>query len=323
MGSSRHVGEPENRRIPSFAGIRTFMQLPHVEDRADALLREADLAVVGLPFDNGVTHRPGARFGPAAIRDVTGLLRSYNPAWQIAPMDHISGVDSGDSPVLPGNISTSLQWMQDKVAAIVEAGVVPLCLGGDHTVSLPVLRAVAAQHGPVALLHLDSHPDTWDGIQGEKFNHATPFRRAVDESLIDPESSLQLGIRGSVGGADDLEQAREMGFTVIPADRLLRMEDREVGEQVCRVLGDRPFHLSFDIDFLDPAFAPATGTPEVGGPSTAQCLSYLRSINYSNLKSFDLVEVSPAYDTGQITALAAANITYEVICGLAVSRAGH
>ncbi len=316
--TERRSSGDEERGLPGFAGIRTFMRFPHPREEDD--LGQVDLAVVGLPFDNGVSHRPGARFGPSAIREVSGFLRTYNPSWDIAPMEHLTGIDLGDSPVVPGNTGKSLLWMEETVERVVDAGIIPLCLGGDHTVSLPVLRAVAAVHGPVGIVHLDSHPDTWDGIYGEKYNHATPFRRAADESLILPEHSIQMGIRGSVGGAEDLITAEQMGFTTLPAERLLQMRPQEVGEEISRVTAGRPFYMSFDVDFLDPAFAPGTGTPEVGGPTSAQCLSYLRSIDFSNLVGLDVVEVLPAHDSSQITALAAANVIYEVICGLAVSR---
>lgn len=298
-------------RVPSFAGIRTFLRLPHVTHHAE--LRDYDFAVLGIPFDTGVTYRPGSRFGPAAIREISTLIRIHNPVVGVSFSEHIRGADVGDSPTVPGNTPASLSLMEETLDSVLQADVIPFCLGGDHTVSLPILRALARKHGPLGLLHFDSHPDTWSSMYGEPYNHATPFRRAVEEGLILPERSVQLGIRGSLSGADDLTVTREMGFTVVEAHELLEMGPDEVSSLITDTVGDQPFHLTFDIDFLDPAYAPGTGTPEIGGPSTAQALSYVRRLDVSRMVGMDLVEVLPACDVAQITALAAANIMFEVI----------
>ncbi len=306
-------------RVPSFAGIRTFLRLPHVSDHEQ--LPEYDFAVLGLPFDTGVTYRPGCRFGPAAIREISTLIRIHNPVIGVSYSDHIRGADIGDSPTVPGNTPASLSLMEETLDSVLKQDVVPFCLGGDHTISLAVLRSLAKKHGPLGLVHFDSHPDTWCSMYGEPFNHATPFRRAVEEGLILPERSIQLGIRGSLSGADDLAVTREMGFTVVEAHELLQMDVAEVSKLVTDTVGDSTFHLTFDIDFLDPAYAPGTGTPEIGGPSTAQALSYVRRLDVSRMVGMDLVEVLPACDVAQITALAAANIMFEVIGLVARCRA--
>lgn len=306
------------RPVPRFAGIKTFMNLPH--SREEEALPGCDVAVVGLPFDTGASHRVGARFGPGAIREISALIREYNPFLDLSPTDHLTMLDYGDSPVVPGNTPGSLELIEDTVAYLAGFGAIPMAMGGDHTVSLPALRGVARHTGPLALVHFDSHPDTWDGHFGEKFTHATPFRRAVDEGLILPERSIQLGIRGSVGDAKDYLMTREMGFTLVEAHRLLEMSPQEVHGLVSDTVGDSPVYLTFDVDFLDPAFAPGTGTPEIGGPTSAQALAYLRGLDYTRLAGCDVVEVLPAYDSGDITSLLAANIMFEIMCLVARAR---
>ncbi|MFO8060643.1 MAG: agmatinase, partial [Bacillota bacterium] len=298
--------EPDHSRrgpVPAFAGIRTFMKLPHVDDPSE--LEGCDFAIIGVPSDTGATYRTGARFAPSAIREMSSVLRGYNPALGVAPTDLLRGVDFGDTPVLPTDAAGSMQLIEDVVGSAVDAGVVPICLGGDHSISLPVLRALAGKYGPLALIHFDSHSDTWDEVYGGRFNHATPFRRAVEENLILPQSSIQLGIRGPVPGARDLDNARQLGFTLIEAENLLNMDPEEVSRTIRDVVRDEPVYLSFDIDFLDPAHAPGTGTPEVGGPSSAQALSYIRRLDLSSVRGVDLVEVLPACDPSQITSLTA------------------
>ncbi len=293
------------------------MRLPHVDDPEE--LAGCDFAVLGVPFDTGVTYRIGTRFAPSAIREMSAVIRGYNPALGVAPMDHLRGVDFGDTPLVPGNTAESMQLIEETVGLVADAGTVPICLGGDHTISLPVLRALAERHGSLAVIHLDSHSDTWNEIYGDRYNHGTSFRRAAEEGLILPGNSIQLGIRGSVPGPGDLADARELGFTVVEAERLLHMDPEEVCGMISEVAAERPVYLSFDIDFLDPAYAPGTGTPEVGGPSSAQALSYIRRLDLSRIRGVDLVEVLPAYDPSQVTSLAAACIIFEIISVMAVT----
>lgn len=311
-------GSDRKHLVPRFAGIRTFMNLTHTQE--ESVLAESDVAVLGLPFDTGASHRVGTRFAPAAIREMSALVREYNPAVNLSPVEILKVIDYGDSPVVPGNTQVSLELMEETVERLVGLGIIPFMMGGDHTVSLPALRGVARHTGPLALVHLDSHPDTWDSHLGEKYTHATPFRRAVDEGIILPQHSIQLGIRGSVGAREDYHMTREMGFTMVEAQRLLEMSPGQVHSLVREIVGQHPFYLSFDIDFVDPAFAPGTGTPEIGGPSSAQALSYLRGLDYENLKGFDVVEVLPSYDASQVTSLLAANLIFEVMSLLARDR---
>lgn len=313
--------EPAHRRrgvVPAFGGIKTFMKLPHV-DGLDELCGY-DFAVVGVPFDTGVTYRIGTRFAPSAIREMSAVLRGYNPALGVSPMEHLCGVDIGDTPLVPGNAVESMQLIEETVDSVVDANIVPVCLGGDHSISLPILRSLAKRHGPLAVIHFDSHSDTWNSVYGDRYNHATPFRRATEENLILPKNSIQLGIRGSIPGPEDLANARKLGFTIVEADRLLSMDPEGVCRLICEVVGDRPVYLTFDIDFLDPAHAPGTGTPEVGGPSSAQALSYIRRLDLTHVRGVDLVEVLPAYDPSQVTSLAAACIIFEILSVMALSK---
>ncbi|MFP4200084.1 MAG: agmatinase [Clostridia bacterium] len=301
-----------------FAEIKTMLRLPYA--RGIEELGRADFAVVGLPLDTGVTHRPGARFGPAAMRDVSCLIRPYNPVLGLAFPDYLKGYDLGDVPVVPGNTYANLDRMAARLTEVTRRGVMPVGVGGDHTVSLAALRAVAGENGPVALLHFDSHPDTWDTLYGEKYNHATPFRRAIEEDLILPERSIQLGIRGSMMDAEVLEYTRGVGIEMVTASELANLAPSRVAERIANAVGETPVYVTFDIDFLDPAFAPGTGTPEVGGPSTADALGYIRRLDLSKLVGMDCVEVSPPYDNAQITALAAATILYELLGVYALTR---
>ena len=315
------AGGPLGGGDRSFSGIRTLFRLPHPRDLESA--RGADFAAVGLPFDTGTSYRPGARFGPAAIREISSLVRPYNTVLDVSIADHLEGVDLGDAPVVSGNTPASLERMTISVAAVTEMGILPVGLGGDHTVTLAMLRAVAAQHGPVALLQFDSHPDTWDTLYGESYNHGTPFRRAIDEGLIRPERSVQLGLRGSMLNRDVLDYSRDAGFTMVPAEELLGRPAAEIAALVSQTVRDSPVYVTFDIDFLDPAFAPGTGTPEIGGPTTAQALAYLRALDFAGVVGMDCVEVLPAFDVSGITALAAATVIGEML-GLVVlgRRAG-
>jgi len=297
---------------PRFEGIRTFMRLPHLEPLAR--LHEADLAIVGVPFDSAGTYRVGARFGPAGIRQESMLLRPYHPQLGIDVHAELSLADGGDLAITPGYLPESHAQILDGARAVLATGVIPLFLGGDHSVSLPLLRAVAERHGPVALLHVDAHADLWPGYFGGKDTHGTPFRRALEEGLIDPARSIQVGLRGPVYGPEDVSLPSDLGLAAISADTLHRDGVEAVVARVRqRIGGVGPRYLSFDIDALDPVYAPGTGTPEVGGLTSVQALGLLRGLAGLDFVGFDLVEVMPAYDVGALTQLLAANVAYEMI----------
>ncbi len=308
---------PDASVSPRYTGIRTFARLPHVE-----LPREdVDAAVIGVPFDTATSFRPGARFGPEAIRSASALLRPYHPGLDVDVFGTLSIVDGGDIGITPGNALRTTEQLDAGLRPVVEAGIVPLVLGGDHSIVLGELRAQAAVHGPVALLLLDAHADTWDQYYGERYFHGTPFRRAVEEGLLDPSRSVLSGMRGPLYAAADLQSPREMGFEVIPGEELQRLSPVAYGERVRSRIGDGPVYLSFDIDVLDPASAPGTGTPEVAGLHPREALGYLRALAGISFSGFDVVEVSPPYDSpGQITALHAAAVAYDLLALVAVSR---
>ena len=295
--------------IPRFAGIRTFMRAPHVTD-----LKGVDAAVYGIPFDTATSYRTGARFGPEAIRSASALIRPYHPVHDLNLVDALSIVDYGDLPVSPGDTERSYGQVEEALAPIVDANIFPAAMGGDHSITLAELRVLERKHGPMALVQLDAHADTWEAYFGQRYFHGTTFKRAAEERLLEPSASVQAGMRGSVYAADDLEGARELGFTVLTSDELRALTPKQYGERVREKVGDRPVFLSFDVDFLDPSFAPGTGTPEIAGFSTAEAVAFLRALRGINLVGCDVVEVSPAYDgPGQPTALAAANVLWELL----------
>jgi agmatinase len=301
--------------MPRFAGIRTFMRAPHTTDLAGV-----DAAVYGIPFDTATSYRTGPRFGPEAIRSASALLRPYNPALGVNVVEKLSIVDYGDLPVSPGDTERTYGQVEEALRPLVDADVFPLALGGDHSITLAELRLLAGrQEGfprrqPLALIQLDAHGDTWDEYFGQRFFHGTTFKRAIEEGLIDPAVSVQAGLRGSLYGAEDLESARELGLAVVSCDQLRTVEPGGFASLVRTRVGNRPAFLSFDIDVLDPAFAPGTGTPEVGGLSTSEALAFVRALRGIDIVGADVVEVSPPYDgPGQQTALAAANIAYEIL----------
>jgi agmatinase len=302
--------------IPRFAGVRTFMRLPHVTDLAGV-----DAAAVGIPFDTATSYRTGARFGPEAIRSASALLRPYHPVLKIDLVETLSIVDYGDLPVAPGDTEGTYARVVEGLAPLVAAGVVPLVMGGDHSITLAELRALDRAHGPLALVQLDSHADTWESYFGQRYFHGTTFKRAVEEGLLDAGASVQAGMRGSLYGEADLDAARELGFHVVQSEELRSLGPAGYADLVRSRVGDRPVFLSFDIDFLDPAFAPGTGTPEVAGFSTAEAVAFLRALRGIRIAGCDVVEVSPAYDgPGQPTALAAANVLWELLALIAATR---
>ena len=309
MTEPPHHRPLDARVIPRFAGIRTFMRAPHTTDLAGV-----DAAVYGIPFDTATSFRTGTRYGPEGIRSASALLRPYNPALDVNVVETLSIVDYGDAPVSPGNTERTYGQIEEALEPILDAGVFPLALGGDHSITLAELRPLARKHGPLALVQLDAHGDTWDEYFGQKFFHGTTFLRALEEGLIEPAASVQAGLRGSLYGPDDIDSARELGFTVLSCDELRELGPAGYGVLVRERVGTRPVFLSFDVDVLDPAFAPGTGTPEVGGLATAEALSFLRALRGIELVGADVVEVSPPYDgTGQQTALAGANVAYELL----------
>jgi agmatinase len=294
------------------------MRLPHVID-----LGGVDFAIVGVPFDTGGTYRVGARFGPEGIRKESMLLRPYNPALDIAIFDVCSGVDYGDLPTIPGYLPESHSAIAEGAAAVFASGATPIFLGGDHSISLPLLRAAAARYGPVALVHFDAHSDLWHGYFGGKDTHGTPFRRALEEQLIDVGRSSQIGLRGSLYDAGDLRMSYDAGFLVVTGPELHEQGIPKTIEKALARVADGPAYLTFDIDFVDPAYAPGTGTPEVGGFSGAQCLQLIRGLAGVNFIGFDLVEVMPSYDPAGVTSLLAANLAYEFISLVAWRRREH
>jgi agmatinase len=310
---------PDASRAPRYTGIRTFARLPHVSLPHDGV----DAAVIGVPFDTATSFRSGARFGPEAIRSASALLRPYHPRLDVDVFETLSIVDGGDIEITPGNALRSTEQIDAALRPVVSAGIVPLVLGGDHSIVLGELRAHAAVHGPVALVLLDAHADTWDQYYGERYFHGTPFRRALEEGLVDPSRSTLAGMRGPLYEAADLQVPREMGFELITGDELVSMSARDYGERVRARLGAGPVYLSFDIDVLDPASAPGTGTPEVAGLQPREALAFLRALAGISFTGFDVVEVAPPYDSpGQVTALNAAAVAYDLLALLAVARRG-
>ena len=309
-------GPPDASVAPRYTGVRTFARFPHVTDPAGV-----DAAIVGVPFDTATSLRPGARFGPEGVRAASLLLRPWHPPLAIDVFAALSLVDWGDLAVTPGNAERTAGQIHDGLRPLVAAGVTPLVLGGDHSIVLGELRAHAERHGPLALVLLDAHADTWDAYYGERYFHGTPFRRALEEGLIAPERSTLAGMRGPLYAESDLEDAREMGFELIQGDELRSIGPGDYSRRVRERLGDGPAFLSFDIDVIDPAFAPGTGTPEVAGLLPHEALVLLRSLAGVAFRGYDVVEVAPAYDgPGQVTAMLAANVAYELLALTAIAR---
>jgi agmatinase len=306
-------GPPDAFEMPRFSGPRTFMRLPHVRD-----LEGVDAAVVGVPTDGAVVFRSGARFGPEGIRSASVMLRNYNPLLRVDVVEKLSLVDYGDVPTVPGSTADSLERSQAALEEVVRAGVTTLCLGGDHTILLAELRALAAAHGTLALVQLDAHHDLWDEYFGQKLFHGSVVRRAIEEGLVDPGRSVQAGMRGSLNAASDADLPREFGIDGIPYEELAALGSAGFSNRVRERVGGAPCFLSFDIDFVDPAFAPGTGTPEVGGPSSREALTYIRSLAGLDFRGFDCVEVCPPFDPAGVTAVVAANACFELLSLLAV-----
>ena len=300
---------PDAFAAPRYTGVKTFARCPLVDSPEDV-----DVAVLGIPFDTGTTNRPGTRFGPEAVRSASMMLRPYNPIQDAQVFGRLSVADLGDVEVTPGNAERTMAQIAERLEPIVRTGTRTLCLGGDHTVVLGELRAHAAVHGPLGLVLLDAHADVWDRYVGERYYHGSPFRRAFEEGLLDPSRSLLAGMRGSLYGPDDVAMPTDLGFEVIPCEELATLTAEEYGARVHSRTGEGPLFLSFDIDVLDPAFAPGTGTPEAGGLSTREALGFVRALRGLQFSGYDVVEVSPPYDgPGAPTAVAASNVAFELL----------
>lgn len=294
--------------IPRFAGIPTFMRLPHITEE-----RRLDVALIGVPFDGGTSYRPGTRFGPRHIREQSSIIRPYNPVLDVNPFERLRVADYGDLPVNPLSIDDTFKRIAEALKPILDAETIPICVGGDHSILLPILRAMHAKHGPVALVQLDAHSDTWDQYWGMKYSHGTPVRRALEEGLLAEPYVLQAGLRGQIYGADDLDFAHEHKIKMITSEEFYEHGVAVVREKLKAFKG-RKTYFSLDIDVVDPAFAPGTGTPQVGGLSSAQILDVVRALKDLRLVGCDLVEVSPPHDSAEITSLLAANLLFEQLC---------
>lgn len=306
-------GPLDASKHPRYTEPSTFARLPRLDQ-----VSRADVSILGVPFDSGVSYRPGARFGPAHIRASSKLLRPYNPALDVSPFAQRQVADAGDIGVNPFDITEALTAVEHAITDLRKDGSTVLTLGGDHTIALPILRALHRDHGPIAVLHFDAHLDTWDTYFGAPFTHGTPFRRASEEGLIDLERSQHIGIRGPLYGKKDLEDDAVLGFQIIRSDDYETDGVASIVERMRRRLDTGPVYVSVDIDVLDPAHAPGTGTPEAGGMTSRELLNTLRGLVGANIVGADIVEVAPAYDHAEITGIAAAHVAYELLSVLAL-----
>jgi agmatinase len=303
-------------KSPRFAGVKTFMRLPHV-----VTTDEIDFAVVGIPYDTCASFRVGTRFGPAAIREMSALAaKPYNPVLEVGIFDYCSGVDYGDLGSVPGYIEDSFDLITEGMTPLFSKGIVPIAMGGDHSVTLPELRACHKAHGPVALIHFDAHYDTIPEYFGKPYNHGTPFYHAAKEGLVDPGKSIQIGIREGLYGPEDIENSRGLGYESITAVECRKMTLEKVIQRIIQRVGDAKAFLTFDIDFLDPASAPGTGTPVPGGFNSTEALELVRGLKELNIIGYDLVEVSPPYDPTGITSITAAGLMVEFIAQIAYKK---
>jgi agmatinase len=312
------TGPVDATLVPRYAGPPTFARLPRLDE-----VGPADVVIAGVPFDSGVSYRPGARFGPAHVRQSSRLLRPYNPAAGVAPFGVQQVADAGDIACNPFDIAAAIAQIEAAARDLTADGARLLAIGGDHTIALPLLRVAHERHGPLAVLHFDAHLDTWDTYFGEPYTHGTPFRRASEEGLIDLRHSMHVGIRGPLYDAGDLADTERLGFATVHCTEVERDGLAAAMERMRARLGDAPVYVSVDIDVLDPAFAPGTGTPEAGGLSSRELLAMLRSLAGLDLVSADIVEVAPAYDHAEITGIAAAHVGYELLSVMAKGRTPH
>ncbi len=295
--------------LARFSGPNTFMRLPQ-----STSLAGLDVALLGIPMDIGTSWRSGTRFGPKQIRSESAMIRPYNMATSAAPFYTLQIADIGDLAINTFSLSESLRIIKDSYDGILAQNVVPVAMGGDHSITLPILRAIAAKHGPVALVHVDAHADVNDEMFGERETHGTVFRRAYEEKLIVPDKTFQIGIRGSGYASTDFTEAQGWGFQQFPAWELWQQNLTQIGSQIRKTVGDHPVYITYDIDSLDPAYAPGTGTPEIGGLTTPQAMQLIHALQGVNVVGCDLVEVSPPYDPSGNTALTAANLLFELLC---------
>lgn len=306
------IGPVDASVVPRYAGIATFARLPRLDE-----VPHADIAVVGVPFDSGVSYRPGARFGPAHVREASRLLRPYNPAQDSFPFAAQQVADAGDLIGNPFDIAAAVAEIEAGARALRAHADRLVAIGGDHTIALPLLRAVHAEHGPVAVLHFDAHLDTWDTYFGAPTTHGTPFRRASEEGLIDLTASMHVGIRGPLYAKSDLEDDERLGFAIVSSEFVEDNGVRAAVERIRARVGEKPLYISIDIDVLDPAHAPGTGTPEAAGLTSRELLRMLRALSDLRIVGADVVEVAPAYDHAQITAVAASHVVYELLSAMA------
>jgi agmatinase len=308
------VGQADADVIPRYAGLTTYARLPRLED-----VSSYDVAVLGIPFDTGTSYRPGARFGPSHVRQSSRLLRPYNPSLEVAPFASQQVVDAGDVPCNPFDIQLAIEQTERAADEIAGTGGRILAIGGDHTVALPLLRSAARRHGRVALIHFDAHLDTWDALYGNRYVHGTPFRRAQEEGLLLGERSVHVGTRSSVYTSDDFDIDASLGFVTFDCAALDREGVPGILERItARIGGQVPVYVSIDIDVLDPAHAPGTGTPEAGGLTSRELIAILRGFSGLNLVGADIVEVAPSYDHAELTGIAAANVGYELLSLMAL-----
>ena len=303
--------------LPRFAGVPTFMRLPHVSPD-DPKIREVDIGIIGVPWDSGTTNRPGPRHGPRQLRDASTMIRAEHPVSGVRPYERLNCADLGDVSINPADIKDSMNRITSFYTKVLEKGIKPLTAGGDHLTSLPVLRALANK-GPLGMIHFDSHTDLFHSyFDGTMFTHGTPFRRAVEENLLDPKRVVQIGIRGTQYDSEDLDFANSVGIRVIKIEEFFDRGIQDVMAEAREIVGENETYVSYDIDFIDPAFAPGTGTPEVGGPNSYEALKVVRELTGIKIVGADMVEVSPPFDPSSNTAFLGASIMFELLCQMVI-----
>ena len=299
--------------LPRFAGVPTFMRLPHVSPDTPKI-SDVDIGIIGVPWDSGTTNRPGPRHGPRQLRDASTMIRAQHPVSGIRPYEKLNCADLGDVSINPADIEDSMNRITSFYKTVIEKGIKPLTAGGDHLTSLPVLRAIA-ERGPLGMIHFDSHTDLFHSyFDGTMFTHGTPFRRAVEENLLDPKRVIQIGIRGTQYDREDLDFADSVGIRVIKIEEFFDRGIEDVMAEARAIVGEKETYISYDIDFIDPAFAPGTGTPEVGGPNSYEALKVVRELNGVKIVGADMVEVSPPFDPSSNTAFLGVSVMFELLC---------
>lgn len=312
VNTGKIIGQVDATQMPRYGGVATFALLPQIDEVSDI-----DVAIVGVPFDSGVSYRPGARFGPSHVREASRLLRPYNPETGVSPFATQQVVDAGDFAANPFDIEEAISCIHKNYDRLAERAKKIVTIGGDHTITLPILRSLEEKHGPISVVHFDAHLDTWDSYFGADYTHGTTFRRAGEEGLLDPEGCMHIGIRGPLYAAKDLTDDGALGFQIFSSVEFQDLGVAAAIEKMKERVGNRPAYISIDIDVLDPAHAPGTGTPEAGGLTSRELLSVLRSTSGLNVVGADIVEVAPAYDHAQITGIAASHAMYELISAFA------